>query len=86
MQISKRPVCGTGIIRNAASAPTSRHTRSSRRVLSEQIGVSRAGWFVAFEDDKTDPFKGFHTSPEIIRLAVMLYGRFPLLLRNVGDI
>jgi len=32
---------------------------------------------------KLDPFKGFHSSPEIIRLAVMLYVRFSLSLRNV---
>ena len=32
---------------------------------------------------KPDPFKGFHSSPEIFRLAVMLYVRFPLSLRNV---
>lgn len=32
---------------------------------------------------KVDPVKGFHSSPEIIRLAVMLYVRFPLSLRNV---
>ncbi len=31
---------------------------------------------------KTDLFKGFHSSPEIIRLAVMMYVRFPLSLRN----
>ncbi|WP_412546779.1 IS6 family transposase [Maricaulis sp. MIT060901] len=30
-----------------------------------------------------DPFKYFKTSPEIIRLAVMMYIRFPLSLRNV---
>ena len=35
---------------------------------------------------ETDPFKGFHSSPEIIRLAVMLYVRFPLSLRNVEDL
>ena len=34
---------------------------------------------------KPSPFKWFKTSPEIIRLAVMLYVRFPLLLRNVED-
>ena len=32
---------------------------------------------------KSNPFKGFQSSPEIIRLAVMLYVRFPLSLRNV---
>jgi len=34
---------------------------------------------------KRSPFKYFKTSPEIIRLAVMLYVRFPLSLRNVED-
>jgi putative transposase len=32
------------------------------------------------------PFRHFKTSPEIIRLAVMIYVRFPLLLRNVEDL
>jgi putative transposase len=32
------------------------------------------------------PFKWFKTSPEIIRLAVILYVRFPLALRNVEDL
>jgi putative transposase len=31
------------------------------------------------------PFRYFKTSPEIIRLAVMMYIRFPLSLRNVED-
>ena len=35
---------------------------------------------------KRDPFKYFHSSPEIIRLAVMMYVRFPLSLRNVEDL
>ena len=35
---------------------------------------------------KRCPFKYFKTSPEIIRLAVMLYVRFPLSLRNVEDL
>src|SRR6056297_2863623 len=35
---------------------------------------------------KPDAFKGFKTSPEIIRLAVMMYVRFPLSLRNVEDL
>jgi len=32
------------------------------------------------------PFKYFRTSPEIIRLAVMIHVRFPLFPRNVGDL
>ena len=34
---------------------------------------------------KRSPFRYFKTSPEVIRLAVMLYVRFPLSLRNVED-
>ncbi len=33
-----------------------------------------------------NPFRYFKTSPEIIRLAVMMYVRFPLSLRQVEDI
>ena len=32
-----------------------------------------------------NPFRYFKTSPEIIRLAVMMYVRFPLSLRQVED-
>jgi len=32
---------------------------------------------------KDSPFEYFRTSPAIIRLAVMLYVRFPLSLRNI---
>ena len=33
-----------------------------------------------------NPFRYFHSSPEVIRLVVMLYVRFPLSLRNVEDL
>ncbi|WP_425053470.1 IS6 family transposase [Psychromarinibacter sp. S121] len=35
---------------------------------------------------KRFPFRYFKTSPEIVRLAVMMYIRFPLSLRNVEDL
>jgi len=35
---------------------------------------------------KPDPFRYLKTSPEIIHLAVMLYVRFPLSLRNIEDL
>jgi putative transposase len=35
---------------------------------------------------KPDSFKSFHSSSEIIRLAVMMYVRFPLSLRNFEDL
>jgi hypothetical protein len=33
-----------------------------------------------------NPFRYFKTSPEVTRLAVMMYVRYPLSLRNVEDI
>jgi putative transposase len=33
-----------------------------------------------------NPFKRFNSSPEVIRLAVLLYVRYPLSLRNVEDV
>ena len=36
--------------------------------------------------NKNLPFRYFKTSPEIIRLAVMYYVRFPLSLRQMEDI
>jgi putative transposase len=35
---------------------------------------------------KCSPVRYFKTSPKIIRLAVMVYVRFPLSLRNVEDL
>lgn len=32
------------------------------------------------------PFRYFSSSPEVIRLVVMMYVRFPLSLRNVEDL
>ena len=32
-----------------------------------------------------DPFRYFNSSPEVIRLTVMMYIRYPLLLRQVED-
>ena len=33
-----------------------------------------------------NPFRYFNSSPEVIRLAVMMYIRYPLSLRQVDDI
>ncbi len=33
-----------------------------------------------------DPFRYFDSSPEVIRLAVMMYIRYPLSLRQIEDI
>jgi putative transposase len=52
--------------------------------LSEGCRLRRAGWCLGMSN--LDPFKYFHSSPEIIRLAVILYVRLPLSLRNVEDL
>ena len=33
-----------------------------------------------------NPFRYFHSSPEVIRLVLLMYVRFPLSLRNVEDL
>jgi transposase-like protein len=35
---------------------------------------------------KSDPFRYFNSSPEVICMVVMMYVRFPLSLRNVEDL
>jgi putative transposase len=35
---------------------------------------------------KPSPFRYFNSSPEVIRLAVITYVRYPLSLRNVEDL
>src|ERR1700740_2514963 len=34
----------------------------------------------------SNPFRYFNSSPEVIRLVVVMYVRYPLSLRNVGDL
>ena len=53
--------------------------------LSEQTSLRRAERSPSLSMTKHTP-SYFKTSPEIIRLAVMIYVRFPLSLRNVEDL
>ena len=39
-----------------------------------------------FPRKPANPFRYFHSSPDVIRLVVMMYERFPLSLRNVEDL
>jgi putative transposase len=59
--------------------------RADRRCQRNRLERRRAGAW-ARRMSKRSPFRYFKTSPEIIRLAVMLYVRFPLSLRNVEDL
>jgi len=54
-------------------------------------GIVRAKWLaltkcVSQSPQMPNPFRYFKTSPEIIRLTVMMYVRFPLSLRQVEDL
>jgi putative transposase len=53
--------------------------------LSKQIGLSRARAFRSLQRWR-NPFRYFNSSPEIIRLTVMMYVRYPLSLRQVEDL
>ena len=51
--------------------------------LSEQTLGPRAAVLVLGHEQ---PFQYFNSSPEVIRLVVMMYVRYPLSLRNVEDL
>ena len=57
----------------------------SQLALSEETGLSWRDAPCSVFGMKS-PFRYLKTSPEIIRLAVMMYVRFPLSLRNVEDL
>ena len=57
------------------------------RALSDKLGWPERGLPPYLSSmTQCSPFQYFRTSPEIIRLAVMPYVRFPLSLRNVEDL
>ena len=39
-----------------------------------------------YKPRSASPFRYFNSSPEVIRLVVLMYVRFPLSLRNVEDL
>jgi hypothetical protein len=69
------------------------HSRSDRILrgsaaglaLSKQTGLMRRRVVRSFLRMK-NPFRYFNSSPEIIRLTVMMYIRYPLSLRQVEDL
>jgi hypothetical protein len=50
------------------------------------IAGAEPDWYPGAMSKAPSPFRYFHSSPEIIRMVVMLYVRFPLSLRNVEDL
>jgi putative transposase len=60
-----------------------RHGYEAFMALSEQTLGPRAAVLVLGHEQ---PFQYFNSSPEVIRLVVMMYVRYPLSLRNVEDL
>ncbi len=59
--------------------------------LKTHTGIVRVNWLeppgeVPLPPAMRNPFRYFNSSPEVIRLAVMMYVRFPLSLRQVEDL
>ena len=82
----RRVLPGTGhVVRRVDRRQLSVDLASSRWALSEENRLRCRPPYPRLMR-KPNPFRYFKTSPEIIRLAVMMYIRFPLLLRNVEDL
>ncbi len=59
---------------------------ASRNKLSRGSGCPLGGRYSGSMSQAPSPFRYFHYSPEVIRLVVLMYVRFPLSLRNVEDL
>jgi len=82
---------GTGARVNANGAQNGRASEGSESAAAKSVvrrlpveTESAASW--RWTMTKPDPFKGFHSSLNIMRLGVMPYVRFPLSLRKVEDL
>jgi hypothetical protein len=53
------------------------------RALSAQVAVGRPRPYLL---SMKNPFRYFDSSPDVIRVAVQMYVRYPLSLRNVEDL
>jgi len=77
----------SGYARRNAANPDRSRSNPSRRHCQRKIGLPLMG-MAASRNGMSNAriFRYFKTSPEIIRLAVMMYVRYPLSLRNVEDL
>ena len=57
-----------------------------RAVLEEIHGGLTGALYPARMAKAENPFRYFNSSPEVIRLVVLMYVRFPLSPRNVEDL
>jgi DNA polymerase III epsilon subunit-like protein len=63
---------------------TAHHLRRLCQTKRRRLGAALASWVAMTRP--ADPFRYFNSSPEVIRLVVMMYVKFPLSLRNVEDL
>ena len=52
--------------------------------MSKQTSLARFAGLAFPHEPAQEPFRHFDSSPEVIRLAVMMYVRYPLSLRSLG--
>ena len=78
--------------RSLRTASRTNQSKVVQKALSEQTHRLAAsgndGWGSSTPRPRkpASPFRYFNSSPEVIRLVVMLYIRFPLSLRNLEDL
>jgi putative transposase len=60
--------------------------KPGQTALSKQLAGWGGGLLAGRDDQGRQPFRYFNSLPDVIRLVVMMYVRFPLSLRNVEDL
>ncbi|MFM2020662.1 MAG: hypothetical protein RJB02_370, partial [Pseudomonadota bacterium] len=58
----------------------------TERHCQSKIACERRQRQIRWISKSDNPFRYFNSSPEILRLVVMIYARVPLSLRNVEDL
>ena len=70
---------------------TRRHALAGTEGTVRQIGTACSAMVTNADEPQSrtappSPFRYFNSSPEVIRLVVMMYVKYPLSLRNVEDL
>ena len=77
------PRFGTGL--DPACAAASEGALATRRLCQSKFTPANQRPYPRMSKAE-NPFRYFNSSPEVIRLVVLMYVRFPLSLRNVEDL
>ena len=80
--LRRDPRCAPIIQDNARVRDEDRRAERNQALSDQFFGLSLA----VVASAMSNPFRYFNNSPEIIRLAVLMYVKYPLSLRNVEDL